>query len=49
MNNFAWWHRLRRHKVERRYDFRDRGWAEGLLAFAFYCRTSNSQWHWTVQ
>jgi hypothetical protein len=47
LDNFAWWHRLRRHKVERS-DFYRRGWTNGLLSFALHCRTCDFEWHWTV-
>jgi hypothetical protein len=49
MNNFASWHRVRRHKVERSEHFRDHGWTKGLLAFARHCQTFHSEWLWTVQ
>jgi len=48
MNNFVWWHRVRRHKVERSDHFHDHGWTKGLLAFALRCRTCNSEWLWTI-
>jgi hypothetical protein len=49
MDNFAWWHRMRRHKVERSDEFHDHDWTKGLLAFTLHCRTCNSAWFWTVQ
>ena len=47
MDNFAWWHRLRRHRVERS-GYSHHGWATGLLALALHCRTCNREWDWTI-
>jgi hypothetical protein len=47
MDNFAWWHQLRRHKVERS-SYSHHGWATGLLALALHCRTCNREWDWTI-
>jgi hypothetical protein len=49
MDNFVWWHRLRRHKVERSDHYSKNSWtAKGLLSFVLHCRTCNSEWHWTI-
>jgi hypothetical protein len=48
LHNFVWWHRLRRHKVERSDNFCRHGWTNGLLSFALHCRTCNFDWHWTI-
>jgi hypothetical protein len=48
LDNFVWWHRLRRHRVERIDNFCRHGWTNGLLAFALHCRTCNLEWHWTI-
>jgi hypothetical protein len=47
MDNFAWWHQLRRHKVERS-SYSHHGWATGLRALALNCRTCNREWDWTI-
>ena len=48
LDNFVWWHRLRRHRVERIDNFYRHGWTNGLLFFALHCRTCNLEWHWTI-
>jgi hypothetical protein len=48
LDNFVWWHRLRRHKVERSDTFCRNGWTNGLLSFVLHCRTCNFEWHWTI-
>jgi hypothetical protein len=44
MNNFAWWHRFRRHKVERN----GIRWVDGIVTFAAHCHTCNFEWCWAV-
>ena len=48
LDNFVWWHRLRRHRVERIDNFYRHGWTNGLLFFALHCRTCSLEWHWTI-
>jgi hypothetical protein len=48
LDNFVWWHRIRRHKVERTDTFCRNGWTNGLLSFVLHCRTCNFEWHWTI-
>jgi len=48
LDKFFWWHRLRRHKVERSDTFCRNGWTNGLLSFALHCRTCKIEWHWTI-
>jgi hypothetical protein len=47
LDNFAWWHRLRRHKVERS-GYCHPGRTTGMLALVFRCRTCNSEWSWMI-
>ena len=46
--NFVWWHRLRRHKIERGGEWWS-GWNSGVLALVLHCQICNVEWHWTVQ
>lgn len=48
LDNFAWWHRLRRHKIERGGQWWS-GWNSGMLALVLHCQKCNVEWHWTVR
>ena len=37
LDNFAWWHRLRRHKIERGGQWWS-GWNSGMLALVLHCQ-----------
>jgi hypothetical protein len=48
LDNFAWWHRLRRHKIERGGQWWS-GWNSGMLALVLHCQKCNVEWNWTVR
>jgi hypothetical protein len=48
LHNFIWWHRLRRHKIERGGEWWS-GWNSGMLALVLHCQKCNVEWHWTVR
>jgi len=48
LDNFAWWHRLKRHKIERGGQWWS-GWNSGMLAIVLHCQKCNVEWHWTVR
>jgi len=37
LDNFAWWHRLKRHKIERGGQWWS-GWNSGMLAIVLHCQ-----------
>jgi len=46
LDNFVWWHRLRRHEIERGGEWWS-GWNSGWLALVLHCQKCNVEWHWT--
>jgi hypothetical protein len=48
LDNFVWWHRLRRHKIERGGEWWS-GWNSGMLALVLHCQKCNVEWNWTVR